>query len=80
MFSKNNMKQGITKLEQQHKSDERIKKLLEYLSLQQDILLAFIFGSFASRDVTAMSDLDIALNEPNKSYKPEKRRQRNKIY
>lgn len=55
------MKQGITKLEQQHKSDERIKKLLEYLPLQQNILLAFVFGSFASRDVTSMSDLDIAL-------------------
>lgn len=55
------MKQSITKLEQQHKSDERIKKLLEYLPLQQNILLAFVFGSFASRDVTSMSDLDIAL-------------------
>ena len=55
------MRQGITKLEQQNKSDDRIKKLLEYLPLQQDILLAFVFGSFASGEVTAMSDLDIAL-------------------
>jgi uncharacterized protein len=55
------MRQDITKPEQQNKSDDRIKKLLEYLPVQPDILIAFVFGSFASGDMRAMSDLDIAL-------------------
>ena len=40
---------------------DRIKKLTEYLSLHRNILVAFVFGSFVSRDMTAMSDVDIAL-------------------
>jgi uncharacterized protein len=55
------MRQDSTKLERQNKSDDRIKKLVEYLPVQHDILIAFVFGSFASGDMTAMSDLDIAL-------------------
>lgn len=52
---------SIKKPEQQKKTDDRIKKLLEYLPVQQDILMAFVFGSFVSRDRTAISDLDVAL-------------------
>jgi len=55
------MIQDITKLERQNKSNDRIKKLLEYLPVQHDILITFVFGSFASGDMTAMSDLDIAI-------------------
>lgn len=52
---------SIKKPEQQKKTDDRIKKLLEYMPVQQDILMAFVFGSFVSRDMTAISDLDVAL-------------------
>lgn len=55
------MRQDIAKLEQPNKSDDRIRRLSEYLPEQQDILVAFVFGSFASGDMTALSDLDIAL-------------------
>lgn len=56
------MKQNnITKYKLQDKSGDKINKLSEYLSVQQDILVAFVFGSFVSGDLTSMSDLDIAL-------------------
>jgi uncharacterized protein len=41
--------------------ENRINKLTEYLSLQQDIPVAFIFGSLVNGYMTSVSDLDVAL-------------------
>lgn len=38
-----------------------VKKLEKSLSLQSDIVLVFLFGSFVRGDITSFSDLDIAI-------------------
>jgi uncharacterized protein len=55
------MRHDITEPEQRDEDDDRINKLLKYLPAQQDVLVAFVFGSFVSGDITVMSDLDIAI-------------------
>jgi predicted nucleotidyltransferase len=42
--------------------DDMIIKLKKYLSLQNDIVLVFIFGSFVRREITFDSDVDIAIS------------------
>jgi uncharacterized protein len=42
--------------------DDMIIKLKNYLSLQNDIVLVFIFGSFVRREITFHSDVDIAIS------------------
>lgn len=41
--------------------DDMVKKLEKSLSLQSDIVLVFLFGSFVRGDITSFSDLDIAI-------------------
>lgn len=41
--------------------DDMVKKLEKSLSLQSDIVLVFLFGSFVRGDITPFSDLDIAI-------------------
>jgi predicted nucleotidyltransferase len=38
-----------------------VKKLKETLTMQSDIVLVFLFGSFVRGDITSFSDLDIAI-------------------
>ena len=40
---------------------DMIKKLKEALTIQRDIVLVFLFGSFVRGDITSFSDLDIAI-------------------
>jgi uncharacterized protein len=42
--------------------DDMIIKLKNYLSLQNDIVLVFVFGSFVRREMTFDSDVDIAIS------------------
>jgi len=41
--------------------DNMVKKLTEILGKQNDIVLAFLFGSYQKGEITSFSDLDIAI-------------------
>lgn len=50
---------------------ELVKKLREYFAKRDDVVLAYLFGSFSRGEEYALSDMDIALYFKSKSGKPE---------